>query len=117
MSAANTRVVAVMQLVVGHLVDLDIGPDVGPGPFGERIHLHELKLAVPFNEFGIRSGRCLFTPDTGDPGIESLKDTGEWLDFSQFAAAVGIAGPERWTVRRCLPFWRQQRFDLQHLRW
>src|SRR5678815_3082862 len=66
MRTANARIVAVVQFVVRYFEDLDIGPHVGPSPFGEGIHLNELKCGIPLKQFGMGSVRRLLAPDAGD---------------------------------------------------
>ena len=93
MCAADTGIIAVMERVIRYFVNMDIGPDVAPRPFGKRIDLHQLKFGVPLDQFRMGSGRRLIPPDSRNPGVEPFEDAGKRFDFPQLAAAVRIAGP------------------------
>ena len=90
---ANAGIVAIVQFVVRHLVDLDISPYVFPRPFGQGIHFDQLEFAIPLDQLGISSRWSLITPDSGNPGVKSLEHTGQRLDLPQLATLVRIAGP------------------------
>src|SRR5439155_10483223 len=66
--AADTRIVLVVERIVGDLVQLDVGPDVLGRPPGERVELDQSELQVPFDQLGVRARGRLLASDAGDPG-------------------------------------------------
>src|SRR3989475_6422066 len=92
--AADARIVLVMERVVGDLVQLDVGPDVLPLPFGERVELDQFELRVPFDQLGARARGRLLAADAGDPGFVAFQGSRQRLPLPLGAALVPLAPPE-----------------------
>src|SRR5437667_191458 len=83
-----------VERVVGDLVQLDVGPDVLPFPFGERVELDQLELRVPFDQLGVRARGRLLAADAGDPGFVAFQNPRQRLHLPLVAALVRLAFPE-----------------------
>src|SRR5688500_12114703 len=94
MRTADTGIVAVVQGVIGHFMELEIGPDLVTAPAGQRIHFDQVELLIPLDETGIGAGRSLISPDAGDPRAVVCQDATQRLDFPQFTALIGLARPK-----------------------
>ena len=89
--AANAGVKLVVQRVVSHVVELDVMPNVTPGPVGQRIEFDGFALC----QFGfiaqrhVGAGARLFTAQAGDPGFFAFQGTLQRLHLAD--AAAGFA--------------------------
>src|SRR6266540_1402546 len=92
--AADRRVSAVVQRVVGNLVDVDVGLDALRVPVDERLDLPDAVALRPFDLLRIGAGRALLAADAGDPRVVFGQRALERLDLADVAAAVGVALPE-----------------------
>ena len=45
-----------MERVVRNFVDLDVGPDIGPGPASQGVDLDQPEGGVPRHDRGVRPG-------------------------------------------------------------
>src|SRR5438132_695820 len=61
--AAYARVPALVQGIEGHFIYLHVGPNIALRPVRQRTDLHQAELAVPFDDTGLRSVRCLVASD------------------------------------------------------
>src|SRR5580704_11106166 len=66
--AADTRIPAIVQRIIGESVFVDVAPDLLRGPIGERVDLDQMKLRIPRHLERARSFGGLITTDTGYPG-------------------------------------------------
>src|SRR5882757_4030059 len=108
--AADTRIILLMQWVIGHVVFADVFPDVFPGPVRDRIHFYQAEFFIPFDFFRIRPSHGLIAANSGGPGGERSELGLERLDFTQFAALIRIDGPEFLAELRSLLFRGELRF-------
>src|SRR5687768_8281634 len=67
--ASDALVAVVVELVVGQLVDVQIGPHVRLGPGGQRVDLDQAVGVVPFHDAGVGAVGGLVAADGGDPGV------------------------------------------------
>src|SRR5581483_5075926 len=68
--AADARVAAVVQRVVGQLVLDDVCPDLRLAPARERVQLDHVELRVPLHERRLTARARLVTAQTGEIGVE-----------------------------------------------
>src|SRR5436189_4389745 len=92
--AADRRVAAVVQRVVGDLVDVDVGLDALRVPVDERLDLPDAVPLRPLDLLRVRPCRALLPPDAGDPRVVARERALERLDLADVAAAVGIRLPQ-----------------------
>lgn len=86
--AADARVALVVELVVGHVVLLDVVPHLLLGPRDERVDLDELVHLVPFDDLHVMAGDALVTAQAADPCVQTLKGTSQRFQLADLAAAV-----------------------------
>src|SRR3954452_14941546 len=96
--AADRRVAAIVQGVVGNLVDVQVGLDALRVPVDEGLDLPDAVALRPLDFLGLRARRALLAADARDPGAVVRERALEGLDLAQRAAPVGIGLPE--PVRR-----------------
>mmetsp|Transcript_4930 Transcript_4930/g.17653 ORF Transcript_4930/g.17653 Transcript_4930/m.17653 type:complete len:226 (+) Transcript_4930:1220-1897(+) len=77
-----------MQRVVGHVVLLDVGPDLGPGPVGEGADL-AAAVAVVLIKGDIAPRAALLAAQAGDPGPAAGEHAPQRLHLAH--AAAGLA--------------------------
>src|SRR5439155_6292991 len=63
--AADTRVALVVEAVVGHVMLLDVVPDVVVRPLDERVELQDAVPLVPLHRLRVRAGHRLVTAEAG----------------------------------------------------
>lgn len=92
--AADAGVVPLVQLVVGDVVGMDVGPDVRFGPFYQRSDFDDIVLVVPAQDRC--AGPCgrLVAAQGGDPGGAAVQGLAHGDDFADAAALVGVAAVE-----------------------
>ena len=95
MRAADARVILVMKLVVGHVVVVDVAPDLLRSPVDDWIDLHQTKFGIPFNSARTGPNRCLVAANACDPCAQLSELAAQRLHFSEAAAEVGITRPKR----------------------
>src|SRR3984885_5693136 len=71
----------------------DIFQHVARAPADERVDLDP--LALRFEQRQGRTRRALKTLTAGDPGVKSFHRLSEWADLTDLAAAVRIAGEQK----------------------
>ena len=71
-SAANARVIEIMQRIVGDIVLADVCPDFIDCPVNNWVDLDDLELGVPFDFARLRTSSSLISPDSRDPSIQAL---------------------------------------------
>ena len=71
MSAANARIVEIMQRIVRNIVLADVCPNLIACPVNNWIDFDELELGIPFDFARLRARSGLIAPDRGDPRIQS----------------------------------------------
>src|SRR5271157_1212743 len=94
MRAPDAGIIAVVQRVVGKVMIADVFPNLFRSPIGQRIDLNHPKLRVPAELAGAGALRRLIAADGGEPGVQLGEFLSQRLQFSQIAAAVGVAVPE-----------------------
>src|SRR3954462_779244 len=107
---ADRAVAALVQGVVGNLVDGDVGPHALLVPVGERVELPDAVALGPLNLRRLRAARRLVAADAGDPRGVRRERVDERLDLPDVTAAVGVRLPQ---VR---PLAAMLLGDAQHLR-
>ena len=70
MGATDALVAAVVQPVVGQIMQPEILPGLGEGPIQEWIYFDQSKVSVPFEFFCAGAGGSLIAANAGDPGIQ-----------------------------------------------
>src|SRR5262249_15006751 len=110
--AADRRVAAVVELVVGQAALANVVPAALVVPVGERVRLPELVRLVPADLRRVRPGRRLVASQSGDPGVEPAERAAERLDLADRAAEVRFALPERLAVELGLAGQRRALMDL-----
>ena len=70
MGATDTLVTAVVQGVVGQLMQPDVFPGLREGPIQKRIYFDQSKVSVPFEFFGVGAGGSLIAANARDLGIQ-----------------------------------------------
>src|SRR6201984_502817 len=65
--AADAGEVLIVQRVVGHIVLVQIVPNVFGGPICDWVNFYKLKFLVPLNFVGAGAGRGLIAPDRRNP--------------------------------------------------
>ena len=95
--AANRYEALIVQLVVGDVVPLYVVPHLLRGPVGEWIELDERvvvgreRLILLF-ERHVDTSHILIFALPGDPGIEGVELTPEWLDLALVYTLVNFTG-------------------------
>src|SRR5450755_4517252 len=84
--AANARVAAIMQRVVGQLLGADIGPDITVGPVEQWTDLLQAVLLVARDRLRRGTQIGLLAPHARDPGPVAGDGATEGLDFANLAA-------------------------------
>ena len=84
--AADRRVAAVVQRVVGHVVGADVVPHVLLGPVGQRIELGHAVGRVVFLHGQLGAGARLGAALAGDPGLLAGQGAAQRLDLADAAA-------------------------------
>src|SRR5918995_3927905 len=92
--AADARVPAVMEGVVGHGVGVNEGPHVVVAPRRERVDLHPVAGRVGFDDGSMGTLRSLFPPDGRNPRVHFCQLVLQRRDLAEIAASIGIPGPE-----------------------
>src|SRR6478736_685478 len=92
--AADRRVAAVVQRVVGDPMLPDVVPDVALGPIGERVQLPEAEPLVPGELRRRRAVRGVPAADAGDPRLDRAERPAHRLHLAQAAAGVRLPLPE-----------------------
>lgn len=82
-----------MQTVIGHLLLVDVVPDLLSGPFGQWIEFDQTELGVRFDDIRMSASRRLFPPNSRDPGTISFQSPLQRFDFANVAAQIGIRFP------------------------
>src|SRR5919198_216187 len=93
-NAADRRVAAVVQRVIGDLVDVDVGLDALRVPVDERLDLPDGVALRPLHLLGIGAGLALLAADARDPGVVLGQGALERLDLADVATAVGVGLPQ-----------------------
>ena len=90
--AADRRVAAVVEGVVGQVVLADVGPDPVARPVGERRDLPDRRRAAdPGPLFGgLGAGRDLVAAKAGDPAVDRRERPPERLDLADVAALRAV---------------------------
>ena len=70
MRAADAWIIPIVQLVVGHVVVVDVTPHLLGRPIHDGIDLDQSKLRIPLDLARSRTRRCLVAAYAGDPGSE-----------------------------------------------
>src|SRR5487761_1494589 len=83
--AANARIAAVVERVVGHGVLADVAPDCVIGPIGQRIELVQSVLSVPFLQRQRATRDRLRAALPGDPRAPAGEGATERLDLADEA--------------------------------
>ena len=65
--AANAGETTVVQHVIGNVVRLYVGLNLGQGPAKERVELDKLVLGIPFQWVQVGTGCALVCPDARYP--------------------------------------------------
>ena len=91
--AADRRVAAVGEWMVGDAVGSDVGDHVGVRPPGERVDLHHTAQEVVVDERCRPSCGGVAAPEAAHPGGPSGQRTGEGLDLAGRAAGIGVGLP------------------------
>src|SRR5262249_20297618 len=94
MRAPDGGVAAVVELVVGQVMLVDVVPAALVVPVGERRRLPELVRLVPADLRRVRARRRLVAADARDPRVEPAEGAVERLHLPDRAAEVGLALPE-----------------------
>src|SRR5919204_4547080 len=81
-NAADRRVAAVVQRVVGDLVDVDVGLDALRVPVDERLDLPDAVPLAPLDAARAAPGGRLLAADAGDPGVVLGQGALERLDLA-----------------------------------
>lgn len=113
--AANAGIVKVMKGVERHIVKSDVAPHSRRVPISNRIYFDEMKLHVPFDLARSSSDGSLVAADAGHPGSKLGELLSERFYFSEVAATVGIAAPERRLLQSFLISWCERRLEPFHL--
>src|SRR5215469_6926500 len=93
MSAANARVVEIMQRVVRNTVLVNVVPNVLIRPVSNRIDFDEPELPIPFNLFRGSPEYSLIATDRRDPGSQFCELLFQRLNLAQSAALIWIGAP------------------------
>jgi len=93
-SAADTRVIAVVQNVVRQIICAHVMPDSVRGPIRERIQFDQAEVSVPFKFFCPSARWCLIAADARNPRVEFGNLGLERIDFSYLAAEIWLPTPE-----------------------
>src|SRR5687767_10951662 len=67
--AADARVAAVEQRIVGHILREDIGPDLALAPEGQRVELEQVVAWAPLHQLGRGARGRLVAADAADLGV------------------------------------------------
>src|SRR3954468_2822447 len=88
--AADARIAALVQLVIGDAAPLHVVPDPLPVPVGQRADLEDLILPVPAHQRRIAPGAALSPGDRSDPDVGADQRLLKRLGPAKLAAMVGI---------------------------
>ncbi len=116
MRAADAGIIAIVEGIVRHFMDSNVGPDILGAPLRQRIEFHQRKFVIPFDQTGVRPVRPLIASDARDPGRIATEDLCQWLHLAHIATLIGVTQPKGVSILRGLPVWGQQGLDLDDLR-
>ena len=88
---ANADKTLVVQLVVRHLVLLQVGEHLVEGPVDDRVEFDKLEIIVPFQQVEAASVGALAGTQTGYPDIHSPQRARQRQYFSDMAAGFAVS--------------------------
>ena len=89
--AADAGVALLVQFVVGDVVGMDVGPDVGFAPVNQGRNLDDAVLVIPAQDRCAGPRRRLVAAQGRYPGGVALQGLGHRHDFADVAAFVRVA--------------------------
>ena len=114
--AADAQEPAVVQHVVGHLVDAQVVPYLLVAPVGQRVGLDGGVGGVPLQRRGIGALRALRPAQAGDPGVGAGQRPAQRLHLAHLAAALapGHTGVEQVGAFAAHHLLHRRRIGKQH---
>src|SRR5687768_3846661 len=83
MRAADAGIIAIVEGIVRHVMDSNVGPDIVGAPLRQRIEFHQPELVIPFHQTGVRPIRALLASNARDPGRIAAEDLHQWLHLAE----------------------------------
>src|SRR5690554_5449509 len=101
---ANGREAFVVQYIIGHLVFVNVGPNLFFAPAGKGVYFDQTVVFIPFYQGNVFACNGLSRPKTANPGIQFGKGTLQGFYFPQVTAKLPVllSPAENRTPAACL---------------
>ncbi len=88
--AANADEAFIVQLIVGHVMLIQVGQYFVVTPVDQRIKFIEVAMFIPFEDFHALPVFRLFCPEAGDPYLYAFQGPVERYNFADAAAFFAV---------------------------